>query len=176
MRLSEYSAAADYLDRLLAIDPTNKEYRRMLGTVQLSAGRIAPNIAIGDVDADGKSTDPIFLALLGTAYLKNGRVSEVRASLEQALELNPGSVPIRTQIAFSKMRFDELDEAMTELVEIRKEAPGFPLAGVLHAFGYVQQDEKERALDVANVMLNSHQEDPLYHNLRGFLHGAFGDD
>ena len=95
MRLSEYSAAADYLDRLLAIDPTNKEYRRMLGAVQLSAGRIAPNIAIGDVDADGKSTDPIFLALLGTAYLKNGRVSEVRASLEQALELNPGSVPNR---------------------------------------------------------------------------------
>jgi putative PEP-CTERM system TPR-repeat lipoprotein len=175
MRLSEFFAAEEYLNRLLAIDLGNKEYRRMLGAAQLSAGRIAPEILDDGGQAEAESSDPGLLALLGTAYLKNGRISEARASLERALELDPGSVPIRTQIAFSKMRSDEIDEAMVELAKLRKEAPDFPLAGVLHAFGYAEQGDQDKALGVANEMLESHSDDPLYYNLRGFLHGSFGN-
>ena len=94
----------------------------MLGAVQLADGRLDTVIGdMGNVDIDSLS-DLRLLALLGTAYWKHGKIADGTRSLERAHELAPDSIPIRTQLALSKMRAGKLPEALAELAAIRKEA------------------------------------------------------
>ena len=125
---TEYEDAEGYLERLLEIDPGNKKVLRMLSATRLAMGKL-PNESLDSqsLEADHMS-DPQLLALLGATHLKYGNIAQGRKSLEQALELAPGSVPVRTQIAFSKLRSGDVQEALDELTTIRSEAPEFVLA------------------------------------------------
>ncbi len=174
-KLNELTRAEEYLNRLLAIDPANEEYRRMLGAVQLAAGRL--NTGLGDLEnADIESlSDPRMLALLGTAYLKHGKFAAGTRSLERAYELAPDSIPIRAQLAFSKMRGGKFDEALKELAAIRAEAPDFALVGVLQAFGYAAKRNEVAALAAANELIEQGPETAVVYNVRGYLYGLFGD-
>jgi Flp pilus assembly protein TadD len=138
--LNEYSEAEEYLSRLLTIDPANEQYRRTLGAVQLAAGRLSTSIGdMARVDIEGL-VDPQLLALLGTAYMKHGNFVDGTRSFERAYELAPDSTPIRTQLAFSKLRSGNIQEALADLATIRAEAPEYALAGVLQALGYAAQE------------------------------------
>lgn len=174
-KLNELTEAQEYLNRLLTIDPANERFRRMLGAVELAAGRLNTGLGdLADVDVETMS-DPRILALLGTAYLKHGKIEDGTRSLERALELAPDSIPIRTQLAFSRMRGGKVDEAVAEFAAIRAEAPDFVLAGVLQAFGYAVKDDKAAALATANELIEQDPEMPVVYNVRGYLHGLFGD-
>ena len=174
-KLNDLSEAKRYLNRLLAIDPGNEQYRRMLGAVELASGNVDSGLEILDnVDIDTMS-DPRLLALLGTAYLKHGKIDDGTRSLARAVELAPDSIPIRTQLAFSKLRGGKVDEALRDFAAIRTEAPDFMLAGVLQAFGYAVQDDKTAALAAADELIKHAPEIPVVYNVRGYLHGLFGD-
>ncbi len=172
-KLNQHSEAENYLNRLLVIDPANEGYRRMLGAVQLADGRL--DTGIGDmenVDIDSLS-DPRLLALLGTAYLKHGKISDGTRSLERAHELAPDSIPIRTQLALSKMRAGRLPEALAELAAIRKEAPDSLFAGILQAFGFASKQNEKRALIIANELIDQQPDLAIVYNVRGYLHDIF---
>ena len=57
-KMNEHSEAESFLNRLLAIDPTNEQYRRMLGAVHLAGGKLDTGIGdMRDVDIESFS-DP----------------------------------------------------------------------------------------------------------------------
>jgi len=172
---NEFSQADEYVERLLAIDPANLEYQRMRGAVQLAAGRLDTRLGdMENIELDDYS-DPTLLALLGTAYMRHGKLAEGTRSLERAKELNPDSVPIRTQLAFSRMRAGKIDEALRELEGVRADDPEFMLAAVLQAFGYASMKEKDRALAIADELVTANPGAAVAWNLRGYLYAAYDD-
>ncbi len=174
-KLNQHSEAESYLNRLLVIDPANEGYRRMLGAVQLADGRLDTRIGdMENVDIDSLS-DPRLLALLGTAYLKHGKIADGTRSLERAHELAPESIPIRTQLALSKMRAGKLPEALAELATIRKDAPDSLFAGILQAFGFASMQNEKRALKIANELIEQQPDLAIVYNVRGYLYDIFKD-
>ena len=173
-QLREFSRSKEYLERLLAIDPANSVYRKMLGAVNLAAGDLDSGLdELETTDVESLS-DPQLLSLLGAAYLRHGKLTDGARSLERAAELAPESAPIRTQLAFSKLRAGKIDEALRELEEIRAEKPDFLLAAVLQSFAYVTRDQ-DAAVNVANTVISQHPESPVGFNLRGYLRILFKD-
>jgi putative PEP-CTERM system TPR-repeat lipoprotein len=172
----EFTQAAEYVERLLAVDPGNAEYQRMRGAIQFAAGHLdtgfgdQENVEIADY------TDPNLLALLGTAYLRHGKIEQGTESLKRALELDPKSVPIRTQLAFSRMRAGEFNKALEELAAVRRDDPNFMLAAVLQTFGHAALKQNDEAFAIADELIKSNPEAPIVRNLRGYLHASLGDD
>jgi len=171
----EFSQAEEYMDRLLVIDPGNEAYRRMLGSIQLAAGQLDTGLGdMANVNIDDLS-DPGLLALLGTAYIRHGEFEQGTRSLERATELAPDSAPIRTQLAFSRLREGKTAEAMEELKAIRKSDPEFLLAGILQAFAYASMKDMTAAYAVTNELIGKHPDEAILLNLRGYLYGSQGE-
>lgn len=168
--LGEFSRAQDYVDRLLEIEPQNPAARRMLGAIQLAAGRLDGLDVANTVAGDGASIqDPGMLALLGTTYLKHGKFEDSAASLERAAELAPDSLPIRTQLALSRLGSGNPEQAVAELQAIRAEDPSFAQADVMLVLAYLAQSDKDAALATANEMLAKHPENALAYNVLGYV-------
>ena len=172
-KMNEHREAESYLNRLLTIDPANEEYRRMIGAVQLADGRL--DTGMGDMENVDIETlsDPSLLALLGTAFLKHGKFADGTRSLERAHELAPESVPIRTQLAFSKMRSGNLTDALAELAAIRADDPSFLLAGILQAFGNASNQKQTESLQIVNELIEQQPDLPVLYNVRGYLYDIF---
>ena len=173
---SEFTRAQDYVERLLAIEPGNVAAQRMRGAVQLAAGRLDGFDEIADAPGDPASIeDPGTLALLGTAYLKHGRFADSQASLERAAELAPDSLPIRTQLALSRLSAGEPAMAAAELKAIIAENADFVQADIMLALVYLSQGEMQDALGVATNLRTKHPQSALAHNVYGYVLEVSGD-
>ena len=166
----ELTYAQDYVSRLLEIEPQNAAARRMLGAIQLAAGRM------DDLDGMEESAgrqesiqDPGMLALLGTAYLKHGKFEDSQDSLERAAELAPDSLPIRTQLALSKLSAGQHDEAVSELEAILEVDPNFVQADIMLALAHVARQDTDAALSVSRNLIDKHPESALAHNVLGYV-------
>ena len=172
----EFTRAQDYVSRLLEIEPNNAAARRMIGAIQLASGRLDGLEEIGKAARSGESIqDPGLLALLGTAYLKHGKFEDSQDSLERAAELAPDSVPIRTQLALSKISSGKIEEAISDLEAIIEETPDFVQADIMLALAYVAQQKPDKALAVTQGLLAKRPESALGQNVHGYILELSGD-
>lgn len=174
----EYVRAGDYVARILELEPGNAAARRMLGAIQLASGRLEDVAGLGDIDkpAPDEIQNPSLLALLGTAYLKHGRAEDSRESLTRAAELAPDSLPIRTQLALSKMSTGDTEEAIADLRGIIEEDPGYTQARVMLTLAHLAGRDEEQALATAQAMRESTPENALAHNVFGYVNEVLGNE
>ncbi|MCB1748179.1 MAG: PEP-CTERM system TPR-repeat protein PrsT [Gammaproteobacteria bacterium] len=173
----EFTAAQDYISRLLEIEPQNAAARRMLGAIQLAAGRLDGLDELSNAAGDGAAAqDPGMLALLGTTYLKYGKFGDSQASLERAAELAPDSLPIRTQLALSRLSAGKPEQAIEELQAIRTEDPSFVQADIMLALVYMSQKDNDKALEVAQALVEKNPESALAENVLGYVRETAGDN
>lgn len=174
----EYSRAGDYVSRILELEPGNAVAQRMLGAIQLASGRLDGLSGIGQANLPDPAAvqDPAMLALLGTAYLKHGRVEDGRESLERAAELAPDSLPIRTQLALSRLSAGEADEAIAELNAIIEEDPSFVQAEIMLALAYLARKDGDKALEKARDLRERHPDSALAFNVDGFVNEVLDND
>ena len=166
----------EYLQRLTALYPQNKEYRKQLGAAQLAAGRL--DNAFEELVGMGlniqEQTDANLLALLGSAYSKQGQFNEGVESLTRAHELAPESTPIAIQLALSHLRSGELSEAAKLLDAIREREPDNQTANVLAILAY-SDGQQEKANSLMAEMIASRPDEGLPLNMRGFILMQAGD-
>ncbi len=172
----EYTRAQDYVSRILEIEPGNVAAQRMLGAIQLAAGRMdgLDDIVSKGVDASNVQ-DPGMLALLGTAYLRHGRHADSQASLERAAELAPDSLPIRTQLAMSRLTAGDPDKAIAELQAILAEDPDFTQAEIMLVLVYLSQGEMDTATAAGKALVDKKPDSALAHNVYGYVLELAGD-
>jgi putative PEP-CTERM system TPR-repeat lipoprotein len=176
-RLSEFTRAEDFIGRLLEIEPNNEGARRMLGAIHLASGRL-DGVAQFEEGLSGAADgvqDPGMLALLGTAYLKHGKFSDGEKSLARAVELAPDSLPIRTQLAMSKLSGNKADEAIVELKSILAEDPNYVQAEIMLALAYLSAKQNDAAVAAASGLAERHPNDALAHNVFGYVLESTGD-
>lgn len=174
--MGEFTRAQDFVSRVVAIEPQNAAARRMLSAIQLAAGRLdGLDVMNNALVEDSDVKDPGMLALLGTNYLRYGRFGESAASLERAAELAPDSLPIRTQLALSRLSGGDAEQAIAELEGIRAEDPSYAQADVMLVLAYLAQGKQDEALATAEEMVGKHPESALAHNVQGYVHETRGD-
>ena len=168
-RLHQYARAQDFAGRLLELEPDNASVRHLLGAIHVAAGRLD---GIGEtaatLDDDAGSANAGMLALMGMAYLRHGRFEDSETSLQKALELEPGSLAIRTQLAVSKMSNGKGTEAIAVLEAIRAEDPEYIQASVLLVMFHARLENPGRALRVAEAMLEHYPTRALVNNVYGY--------
>ncbi len=175
--LGEFSRAEDFIGRLLAIEPNNAAANRMLGAIQLASGRLDGMAQLDAAKAaDGTNPqDPGMLALVGTAYLKYGKYADSQKNLERAVELAPDSLPIRTQLALSKLSTGKPEEAVADLKGILTEDPEFVQADIMLALAYLSLKQTDAAVAAARELVVKHPADALPHNVLGYVLEASGN-
>lgn len=166
----EFTRAQDYVSRILEIEPGNAAAQRMLGAIQLAAGRMdgLEDIAASPTQPESQQ-DPGMLALLGTAYLKHGRYADSTASLARAVELAPDSLPIRTQLAMSRIATGEYATAIAELEGILAEDPTFTQAEISLVMVHVAAADNAAAISAAEGLVQKNPESALAHNVLGYV-------
>ena len=175
-RLHQYARAQDFASRLLELEPGNASVRHLLGAIHVAAARLGGTGETAAMfDDDAGSANAGMLALIGMAYLRHRRFEDSETSLQKAFELEPSSLPIRTQLAVSKMSNDKGAEAIAELEAIRAEDPEYIQASVLLVMFHVQLENPERARRVAEAMLERHPTRALVNNVYGYELERAGD-
>ena len=166
----ETSRAIEYLQRLTALYPGNENYKKQLGAAKLAAGHLDSafeELRSMEIDIDAQ-TDANLLALLGSAYSKQGQYTEGIGSLTKALELEPESTPIAIQLALSHLRIGEAARAAEVLEQVRTREPEHQTAKVLLIFAYATADpQRAQTLLAEEIAANPNSGLPL--NIRGFL-------
>lgn len=169
-RRSEFSRAQDYVGRILELEPNNAAAQRMMGAIQLASGRTdGVGQLIEQQDAAGSIEDPGMLALLGTAYLRHGKVAESQSSLEKAAELAPDSLPIRTQLAMSHLSGGESEVAIEQLNEIIEDEPEYVHAYVVLASAHLSAGDNVTATETAKKLLDNNPRSAVAHNVYGYM-------
>ena len=163
-------SSIQYLQRLTALFPNNAEYRKQLGAAQLATGRMErafEELTALEVDIQHQ-TDAQLLALLGSAYAKQGQYAEGIESLARAFELQPDSTPIAIQLALSYLRAGEIKDAVAILENVYAREPSNVTAKVLLILGYAQiSPAKSQTLLAEEINANPDKALPV--NIRGFL-------
>jgi len=113
-RQQQFAQAENNISRFLARFPDNLSARKLLATLQLQQKR--PEAALETLEPYAvQITDAQGLALLGTAYMQNGRLADATETLQKAAELDPDMSEIRTQLALSLLASGNSSAAVTEL-------------------------------------------------------------
>lgn len=175
-RLGQFTRAQDYVGRLLELEPANEAALRMMGAIQLASGRAdgLENPAVRPASS-AASEDPGMLALLGTAYLKHGRLDDGQESLARAVELAPDSLPIRTQLAVSRISSGDFEQAISELEGIVAEDPEFIQARIMLAMAFMANNSLDSARDTAAAVVEAHGDRGISFNLLGYVLEMSGD-
>lgn len=166
----EAPRAIEYLERLTALFPNNETYRKQLGAARLAAGRVDSAFEEFEglsIDLEAQ-TDANLLALVGSAYSKQGRLSQGVESLQRAYELEPESTPIAIQLALSHLRANESAEAVEVLEAVRTREPDNKTANVLLVLGYANIDPAKSS-ELLDAQIAASPEEALPLNVRGFL-------
>ncbi|MGR8949966.1 MAG: XrtA/PEP-CTERM system TPR-repeat protein PrsT [Gammaproteobacteria bacterium] len=172
----ETARSIEYLQRLTALYPENRSYRKQLGAAQLAAGRLdnAFEELVGmDLNIE-EQTDANLLALLGSAYSKQGQYDEGIESLQRAHELAPDSTPIAIELALSHLRSGTISQATEILQSALEREPDNQTVYVLAILAY-SGEEPEKAKSLMDTMIANRPAEGLPLNIRGFLRMRAGD-
>jgi tetratricopeptide (TPR) repeat protein len=125
---ARYREAAVPLTRLVAVDPGNFEYRKLLTQALCAIGYAERAIDVYRpvFDAEAEGFDKYFH--YGSVHFLAGRPAEGERLLNRALAFSPGSADTRAAIAQCKIHLGEIEAAATLCWEILATAPAHGVA------------------------------------------------
>lgn len=172
----EMSRAIEYLEQLTSLFPGEQQYRKQLGAAQLAAGRLDSafeELESLDINIE-KQTDANMLALLGSAYAKQGKLSDGIDSLKRAHELAPDSTAITIQLALGHLRSGNQENGKLLLREVLDKEPENLTANVLNILAH-SRDEPESARALLDDFIERAPSQALALNIRGFMSLTAGE-
>ena len=175
--LGQFSRAEEFAAQLLQLDPRDEAVKRLLVAIRLASGRLddVNSDAAPDVSAAAASEDAGTLALLGTAYLKNGNYKDGEAKLGEAAKLAPDSLPIRVQLALGKLANGHAGEAIADLEALVTEHGDLVQARIMLALAYASQQRNAESIQAARALVAAKPDDALAHNVLGYVLELTGD-
>ncbi len=162
----QYAQSRDLLNRYLSGDPRNVAARKLLAAMSLKEGDARTAIeALAPIAADME--DPQGLALLGSAYLRNGDTARATEYLGRAADEAPDVAALRTQLALGLLAAGDKDSAVAELRAAVEMDGDLIQSEVLLVLVHLRAKEFEQALAGAEAMVAARPDDPVGHNLKG---------
>ena len=170
-----YQLARQHLSRLLQLDPSHLEVRKLLGELLVDQQNGAQAIEVLTPALAVSPHEPRVLALLGSAYLQNHQYAQASAMLDKAVALAPEDAHVRRRLAMSHVANGQYPQAIRELDKAvaldASEGQAWLMLGILHLEG----EDYRAAMAVADALAKQDARNPFSHHLRAMAHQLQGD-
>jgi TolB-like protein/Flp pilus assembly protein TadD len=151
----DLAAAARYLERALALDPTNTDIIGRAAVLAADLGRLDEAIGLAEYVIARDPVNPTNHYWKGRTYLWAGRLDEAIASLRTALSLSPGRFAAQYFIGTALLAKGEPDAALAAMH--REANEGWRLLGLAKAYHALGQETES---DAALLELNNEENEP----------------
>ena len=170
--LAEYEKARDYLGRYVKKFPHNPAARKLLGATLLRQGDAAAAVRVLEPAVKSLPTDARLLAMLGEAYMAQGRHDLAAMMFEQALQ-HREDVALRRQQALNDLARNRPQQALDQLMDVFRRSGHAP-TGLMVALLRAQQGDFEGALSLAQQLVQAAPEDAVLQNFLASMQMATG--
>tara|TARA_R110002073_G_scaffold236876_7_gene397910 strand:+ start:3008 stop:5899 length:2892 start_codon:yes stop_codon:yes gene_type:complete len=167
--------ARDNLHKYLKIERNDIGAKRLLGALELKAGKpLAANAVLADANRD-QPNNPTILTLLGMAYLQIGNVERANIYLERVTKLLPDSSESLTNLARGKMAAGSFDDAINNLLKAEEHNFSSRDVKLLLIKAYQQSGNTAKAVEIAEKLLEKEPDNTYFLNLYGTAMGLAGN-
>lgn len=169
-RLGNLQNAETYLSRILNIAPASEDVRLALASTQLRLGH--PQKALESMQPllqDGQNK-PQVLAQAGDIYMSLQQFPLAQGYYQRAIEADPQSAAIRTQLARSQLAVGDTDRAVVELQQVARLEAKPSAADTLLIMTRLHKGEFDQALPDIDTLEKKQAKNPLAANLRGLAY------
>lgn len=142
-----------YIEKILGRDPSNYDALLFKGNLLISRGDGTNGVVQLERAASIYKTDPQVFAQLAVAHLINLDVAKARASLNQALALNPNFADATLLLAELDIRQGQAESAIASMKHLVEQQPQLARAHLLLADAYLGQRDSESAIAVYRRMM-----------------------
>ncbi|HVM98476.1 MAG TPA: XrtA/PEP-CTERM system TPR-repeat protein PrsT, partial [Candidatus Acidoferrales bacterium] len=174
-RQGQYAEADSLIGRFLTFDPNNLSARRLLAAIRLSNNNPAGAVDALEPVAAGLR-DAQSLALLGTAYLRNGNGAKAMGYLQQAVELAPDVAALRDQLAMSMIAGGETKNAIAQLETAVTLDAKLTQSDALLVLVRMKDGDIDGAFSTATALTQRDPKSPVGFNLVGVVELAKKDE
>lgn len=164
---NQIQQADEFLGKVVAQVPENDVARKLYASVQLRKGDAAGAISTLRPIENGNRLDAQSLALLGSAYARQGDYSTAQRYLERAAQAAPGQSEVRTQLAMTRAVQGNAAAANADLAAVLKKEPNSLQALMLSSVMSLRQGNTRAAGAAADRIVKAYPQLPIGYNLRG---------
>ncbi|MDH4029939.1 MAG: tetratricopeptide repeat protein, partial [Chromatiales bacterium] len=177
-RISDYydrdlAAAADHIERALALDPGDPEIRRHAATFAMSLGRLNEAIELFNYAIARDPVNSRAHSNLALGYMHTGQMDSAIVSFRTALALNPSTEALHGQMGRALLLKGEPEAALAAIQQEPSDWTLIELPLVYYALGRVDESdavlaeliekyEKEAAVNIAAIYAYRSQRDEAF--------------
>lgn len=171
--LNQGEKARPYLEAVLRAQP-NHPVSKVLATILLANRNYDRAIELLDTYLRSSPGDTQAMLQLASVHMTQGRHARATQILQEALKY--GDQPqLRTSLGLSLVGRGRFAEALTELEAVIAKDPGQLQAGLTLAGLYLKGEQAQKAVQVAEGLVQRHGSNPGVHNLLGTARRQAGD-
>ena len=175
--LGAFEQSRGYLESYIKRNPNTVGPRKVLASIMLKERQPADAIEVLRPAVTLAPNDSNAFALLGTAYMQNGRPEQASAYLERALAIEENAPPsVRTRLALSRMDTGFGGTGLEDLeVLFTGDPERYQTAGTILVVAFLRQRRYEEALRTAEQLTVVNPDSLTLRNLLGTAQLALGD-
>jgi cellulose synthase operon protein C len=174
-RLGQFAQAETSLGKYLARRPDDISAARLIAITALQQ-RAAPRaIEYLKPLVDKMPVDATTLAVLGNAYMADGKPDLALQQFQKIAALDPENPTNKTQLGISQIYAGQGDQGLATLEQVFGTEAGAPIAGPALVVTELQSRRLDKAAEVAASLIKRDAKNPIYHALLGEVRVAQKD-
>jgi putative PEP-CTERM system TPR-repeat lipoprotein len=178
--LGQYGQAETSLGKYRAHAPDDLRAAQLIATAALKQQNAPRAIEylkpLADkMSADKISTDAATLAILGNAYIADGKPDLALQQFQKIATLDPENPTNKTRLGISQIYAGQGDQGLATLEQVFGTEAGAPIAGPALVVTELRSRRLDKAAEVAASLIKRDAKNPIYHALLGEVRVAQKD-
>ena len=175
LALGQYAQAEESLGKYFARAPDDIRAARLIATAALR--QQAAQRAIGYLKplVDKMPADAAALAVLGDAYMADGKPDLALQQFQKAAALDPDNPTIKTKVGVSEFNAGQGPQGLATLEQVFGTEVGAPVAGPALVVTELRARRLGKAAEIAAALIRRDAKNPIYHTLLGEVRTAQQD-
>ncbi len=172
--LGNHQKAREYLDVIISRNARNAGAKKLLASIYVDTRDYGRALSLLEALQKAAPDDPQIMFLLGSVHMAQRRYVQATELLEKAAA-RTGSAEMNRTLAFSQLGMGRSDLGQASLEKAVAANPGDLAAGTALAMLFMRQGKTEKALQIAEAMVNREPANLTALNFLGSIKGATGD-
>lgn len=174
-QLGAFVAAEDYLRRGLARQPQNTYARALLAATYLRLGKPDQAEEVIEPGLRQAPKDPGLLRIAGEVALSHNDPKRAREYYERAAAVSKDDAAVRARLGAVKFATGDTEGGLKDLESAAEMDPGGMQADLALVSAHLSKREFDKALAIADRLVQKQPKSPLPPTIRGGILGAKGD-
>lgn len=170
--LKDFDQAARHLSTYLNADPDNIVVRKLLANTYIFLNQPEQARTTLQSALTSNPDDPGSLTILSQIEFSEGNMNAGILALRRAIKSSPDNAALHKQLAKVYIAMGETKQALIELETYQNLSKDFEETQKLTISAYMQAEELNKAISIANEMLLKNPQDPETLSLNGTLQSA----